>query len=436
MVGKGLISSQALGAKRVALGVNERVMILKQIIKVRSVAGYIMGVLLFGCESKTVKDDNYLKTAEWEQVTLESKGTTVNFMMWQGSPVINNYINNFVVPSVKEKYDITLKISGGQGPEIVQLVMGEKEAGISSGQIDMVWINGETFFQLRKINALWGPFVSQLPNAAFIDFNDRFIGIDFQQTIDGMEAPWSVSQFAMVYNSLRVSNPPGNLEELENYIKEKPGTFTVSNDFTGMTFLKSLLAELGGSPTSLDGSFDEQKYSTLSKSLWDYLNKNKKYFWKEGTTFPKEQSKMNQLFANGELHVVYGFGEGGIEEKVRSGLYPKSTRGYAWKNGTIKNANYLGILHNAPEKAGAMQVINFLLSPEAQFRKADVEGMNSNTVLDLSRLTSEVQENFKKDKKRAYGPSMEDLKDFAIAEPAPEYMIRLYEDFRKQVIEK
>ena len=60
----------------------------------------------------------------------KAEGSTVNFMMWQGSPTINNYINNYVVPSVKEKYNINLKISGGQGPEIVQLVMGEKQADI------------------------------------------------------------------------------------------------------------------------------------------------------------------------------------------------------------------------------------------------------------------------------------------------------------------
>jgi putative spermidine/putrescine transport system substrate-binding protein len=411
-------------------------MILKQIKKITIGISLMIVALFLACESKPAKDDTYLKTAAWEQVSKEAKGTTVNFMMWQGSPVINNYINNYVVPAVKEKFNITLMVSGGQGPEIVQLVMGEKEANIESGQVDIVWINGETFFQLRKVQGLWGPFVNQLPNTSFMDFNDRFIGIDFQQAIEGMEAPWSVSQFAMVYDSVRVPNPPGNLDELEAYIRKNPGTFTISNDFTGITFLKSLLAELGGSPTSLDGPFDEQKYNLLSKQLWDYLNKNKTYFWKDGSTFPKEQSKMNQLFANGELHVAYGFGEGGIEEKVRSGLYPKSTRGYAWKNGTIKNANYLGILHNAPEKAGAMQVINFLISPEAQFKKAEVAGMNSNMVLDLSRFPLEVQERFKKEKKRLYGPSMEDLEDFAIAEPAPEYMIRLYEDFRKFVIEK
>ncbi|HET8735995.1 MAG TPA: ABC transporter substrate-binding protein [Pricia sp.] len=393
-------------------------------------------LLSFSCADQPSQDDEALKTDSWEEIARKAKGTTVNFMMWQGSPVINDYINNYVVPSVKKEYNIDLNISGGQGPEIVQLVMGEKQADIERGQVDMVWINGETFFQLRKVDGLWGPFVHQLPNAKYINMDDPFINTDFQQPVEGMEAPWSITQFAMVYDSAKIGNPPKTLPQLTEYLRKHPGTFTISNDFTGMTLLKSFLAELGGSPTSLDGPFDEEKYTKLSQQLWKYINAHKKYFWKEGRTFPKEQSKMGQLYANGELLLVYGFSEGGIEEKVLSGLYPESTRGYAWKNGTIKNSNYLGIVYNAPEKAGAMQVIDFLLSPEAQLKKADVNGMNSNTVLNLESLPSDWQEKFKKGTKRRYGPEMIDLENNAIAEPAPEYMIRLYEDFRKQVIEQ
>ncbi len=416
---------------------NGVMMLLKHKINARTtlILG-IAGLWLSACGPSSVKDDEYLKSADWDKVSEVAQGTTVNFMMWQGSPVINAYINNYVIPTVKERFAIDLRISGGQGPEIVQLVMGEKEADIQTGQVDMVWINGETFFQLRKLDGLWGPFVDKLPHSKYIDFEDRFVSIDFQQPINGMEAPWNIGQFAMVYDSVRVSHPPADLRELEMYVKANPGTFTISNDFTGMTLLKSFLAELGGSPTSLDGSFDAVKYDTLSKQLWDYINTHKKYFWKGGTTFPKEQTVASQLFANGELFLVYGFGEGGIEEKVRSGLYPKSTRGYAWRKGTIKNANYLGILKNAPHKAGAMEVINFLMSPEAQLQKADVAGMNSNTVLNISRLPAEVQEQFKSRTKPLYGPSMSQLADYAMAEPAPEYMIRLYEDFRKYVIER
>ncbi|WP_373518577.1 ABC transporter substrate-binding protein [Pricia sp.] len=393
-------------------------------------------LLVVSCAEKPKADEEVLKTASWHEIAQKAKGCTVNFMMWQGSPAINNYINNYVVPSVKKKYNIDLKISGGQGPEIVQLVMGEKQADIEKGQVDMVWINGETFFQLRKVNGLWGPFVNQLPNAEHINMNDPFINTDFQQPVKGMEAPWSINQFAIVYDSAKVVDPPKNLSQLTEYLERYPGTFTISNDFTGMTLLKSFMAEFGGGPNSLDGAFNEEKYNLLSKKLWEYVNAHKKYFWKEGRTFPKEQSKMGQLYANGELLLIYGFSEGGIEEKVLNGLYPKSTRGYAWDNGTIKNSNYLGVLYNAPQKAGAMQVIDFLLSPEAQLKKADVNGMNSNTVLDMESLPVDWQQKFNKVAKRQFGPEMKELEDNAIAEPAPEYMIRLYEDFRKKVIEK
>jgi putative spermidine/putrescine transport system substrate-binding protein len=391
---------------------------------------------LIACGEGKSKNDDALETATWEDIEQMAKGQTVNFMMWQGSPVINDYINNYLIPNVKEKYGITLKISGGQGPEIVQLAMGEMQAGIDNGQIDMVWINGETFFQLSSINALYGPFVKTLPNSQYVNFEDRFISIDFQQDIAGMEAPWSMSQFAVVHDSEKVPDPPTNLDELEQYLIKYPGTFTISNDFTGMTLLKSFLAELGGSSTSLDGEFDQEKYDRLSGELWKWINAHKKYFWKQGSTFPKEQSIMSQLFANGELYLTAGFSEGGIEERVRSGLYPKSTKAYAWKNGSIKNANYLGILGNAPQKAAAMQVINFLMSPDAQLKKNNPEGMDSNTILDIKKLPKEWQERFAQSPKRQYGITLKDLEDNTIAEPAPEYMIHMYDDFRTQVIEK
>ncbi|MDP5043531.1 MAG: ABC transporter substrate-binding protein [Leeuwenhoekiella sp.] len=396
----------------------------------------ILALVVISCGSDSKKKDLNLEATDWETLTDSTAGKTVNFMMWQGSPVINEYINNYVIPTVKERYGITLQISGGQGPEIVQLVMGEKQADIKEGQVDMVWINGETFFQLRKLDGLWGPFVEKLPNSKYIDFENPFINTDFQQPVNYMECPWSISQFAMVTDTVQVPNPPKNLNDLEAFLKENPESFTISNDFTGMTLLKAFMAELGGAPTSLDGPFDQEKYDKLSGQLWEYINRNKKYFWKKGETFPKEQTKMKQLFANGEIKIAYGYGEGGIEENVRTGLFPKSVKGYAWDNGTIKNSNYLGILQNAPQKAAAMQVINFLISPEAQLKKASPDGMNSNMVLEVDRLPKEWQEVHAKNGKRKYGPSMQDLEDHAIPEPAPEYMIKLYEDFRTAVIEK
>ena len=391
---------------------------------------------LVACNSAPEKPSINLSEASWEDIEQEARGTTVNFMMWQGNPPLNDYINNFLVPSLKEKYDITMEITGGQGPEIVQLVMGEKQAGIENGQVDIVWINGETFFQLRKIAGLWGPFVKKLPNAEYINFANPFINTDFQQPVNYMEAPWGMGQFALVYDSAKVPTPPRNLDELETYVKTYPGTFTVSNDFSGMTLLKSFLAELGGSPTSLDGEFDEEKYERLSGQLWEYLNRYKKLFWKEGTTFPKEHTKLDQMFATGELQLAFGFSEGGIEDKVKEGLFPTTARAYAWDNGTIMNSNYLGIPYNSGNKAGAMVAINYMLSPEAQFQKVTISGRDRRPILEVDRLPEEWQQKFNDIPPRQYAPDPDKLAKHAIQEPAPEYMIRLYEDFRTEVIEK
>ncbi|MDI1324370.1 MAG: ABC transporter substrate-binding protein [Algoriphagus sp.] len=390
--------------------------------------------VIWGCSNQSSIQQTDI--SDWSSIDSLSRNTTVHFMMWQGSPAVNKYINSYLIPEVKKRFNIDLQISGGQGPEIVQLLMGEKQADVRSGQVDMVWINGETFFQLRQIDGLWGPFADQLPNARYIDFDDPYIGIDFQQPINGMEAPWGNTQFALVYDSIKLPNPPRTLDELSQFVKNSPGTFTISNDFSGMSMLKSMLAELGGSPTSLNGPFEEQKYQTLSTQLWDWINSHNPYFWKKGETFPREHTKMDQMFASGELLISYGFNEGGIEDKVIQGLFPTSTRGYAWKNGTVHNSNYLGITYNSPNRTGALQVINFMLSPEAQLVKMDVNGMNSNTVLEIDRLPEEWREKFEQATQRQYGPTMKSLAPYSIQEPAPEYMLRLFEDFRKNVIEK
>ena len=54
----------------------------------------------------------------------------------------------------------------------------------------------------------------------------------------------------------------------------------------------------------------------------------------------------------------------------------------------------MSIPFNASAKAGAMVVANFLLSPEAQARKANPEFWGDPSVLDLTKLEDAVQQQF------------------------------------------
>ena len=93
-------------------------------------------------------------TAPWEHIEQASKGSTVHMMMWQGDPLINRYLSEWVIPEWKKRYDINLQIAPGQGTEIVKILLAEKEAARQTSALDLCWINGETFFQLRQIRAV------------------------------------------------------------------------------------------------------------------------------------------------------------------------------------------------------------------------------------------------------------------------------------------
>ncbi|MFM7400764.1 MAG: hypothetical protein ACKO4W_07645 [Bacteroidota bacterium] len=115
----------------------------------------------------------------WENILKQSRGTTVYWMMWQGDPMINRYVQEYVVPEVKNRFDINLKPVPGQGNEVVKVLMAEQEAGVNHSVVDLCWINGETFFQLRQIAGLYGPFTDKLPGIQYVDLENPFIGTDF-----------------------------------------------------------------------------------------------------------------------------------------------------------------------------------------------------------------------------------------------------------------
>jgi putative spermidine/putrescine transport system substrate-binding protein len=344
-------------------------------------------------------------------------------------------MNNYVKPALARDYGIDLRLLSGQGNEIVGLLMREMEAGVAASEVDLVWINGETFYQLRQIDALFGPFTDQLPNSKMIDWANPFIAYDFQQPVEGFECPWGNVQMILIYDEARLKSPPQNKEALAAWLIDNPGRFTIGNDFTGMTLLKSWLIDFAGGPGTLDGPFDEAKYRQASDSLWAYLKRIKPYLWQQGQTFPNQIAAMHQLFANGELWFTMSNNDSEVDNKILQGVFPSTARAYVPEEGTIRNTHYLGIPKNAPQKAAAMVVCNFLISPAAQWEKMQPAVWGDGTILFMEDLPSPWQEQFTRIPGRQFAPDRSAILSKALAEPDPEYMIRLFEDFRIKIIE-
>ncbi len=394
----------------------------------------ITAVILTACGGK-VKEEKTIDLADssWEEIVEEANGKTVNMKMWMGDPKINTYMQNYVAPAIKKQYNIDLEISNGQGNVIVQQLMTEMQAGRESS-VDVMWINGETFYQLRQIKGLYGPFVDQLPNSELIDLENPFIGTDFQEAIDGMETPWGNVQMTLIYNSEKVTDLPQSREELLAFAKANPEKFTFDNQFTGLTFMKALLIDIAGGKESLAGDFNEEKYRRYSAELWSYLRELKPYLWKNGEVFPENVAQMHQLFASGELWFTMSNNDAEVDNKINEGLFPESSRAYVPEFGTIQNSHYLGIAKNATNKAAAMVMINFMISPEAQLEKQNPDVWGDGTILNMEKLSEEMKNNFQNIPSRKYAPNRSEIQEKALMELAPEYMIRLAEDFRKEII--
>ena len=82
--------------------------------------------------------------------------------------------------------------------------------------------------------------------------------VDFTVPVDGMESPWRLAQFAFIYDSARVSDPPRSIAELGTWAQKHPGRFTHPDphDFLAATFLKQALVAL--TPDAFGGARGRQ----------------------------------------------------------------------------------------------------------------------------------------------------------------------------------
>lgn len=373
-----------------------------------------------------------LAALPWDSVVERARGTEVVWRMWRGDPAVNAYVDGWVAPRLAERYGIRLEAVEGRGPELVNQLAVERDAGAPGGT-DLVWINGETFHNLMRAELLQGPWAHRVPGAAAVDSASTIVMRDFEQELNGFESPWGRVQFALIYDSVRTPDPPRTVEELGRWITEHPGRFTHDQSFTGITFLKVLMYALSGGAEAFEGGFDEAAYAQGSRAVLAWLEEHRGSFWREGATYPVDVAELHRLFANGEVDFSMSHNHNEAVTKRGQGVLPPGARPLLLRDGTIANAHYVGIPFNAPNPAGAMVVADFLLSPEAQLEKLRPEVWGDGTVLGASRLPAQWRARFDSVRAATRGLPADTLARYAVPEVAPEYHERLSEDWRARI---
>lgn len=389
-------------------------------------------VLAVGCRPAPRTSAAELARLPWDSVLARAKGTTVVWRMWRGDPSINAFVDQWVAPRVQERHGITLTAVEGQGSEIVNQLVVEREAG-SRGSADLVWINGETFGNLRQESLLDGPWAGSLPNARYVDSASPIIMRDFEQDPAGYESPWGRVQFALIYDSLRTPDPPRTVASLGHWILAHPGRFTHDQQFTGTTFLMILFYTLGGGVRQYQGGFDSLRYAKGSALVFRWLERHRAAFWRDGETYPPGVAELHRLFANREVDFSMSYNQNEALTKARQGILPATARALLLQDGTIANTHFVAIPFNATHTAGAMVVADFLLSPEAQLEKQKPEVWADGTVLARDRLPPEWAARFAPGSQDPRALPADSLAKYARPEVSPRYRERLSAEWRARV---
>ena len=139
---------------------------------------------------------------------------------------------------------------------------------------------------------------------------------------------------------------------------------------------------------------DRDEFESVTKPLFDLLDKLHPNMWRSGRAYPKNYPAMSQLLADGELDITFAFNPSDASSAIAQNKLPDTVRSFTFSGGTLGNTHFVAIPYNATAKAGALVLANFLISPEAQARKQDPNVWGDPTVLNVTKMNEEDKARF------------------------------------------
>ena len=147
-----------------------------------------------------------------------------------------------------------------------------------------------------------------------------------------------------------------------------------------------MLVALTDRPEALRQPPQETSFAAVTAPLWAYLDRLHPLLWRQGRDFPLSPARMDAMLAQGTLQLSLTFNPLHAQQKAASGELPPDSYSFGFKQGMLGNVHFVAIPANARATAGAQVVANFLLSPQAQLRKADPQIWGDPSVLEPEKL--------------------------------------------------
>ncbi|MBS3872427.1 MAG: ABC transporter substrate-binding protein [Firmicutes bacterium] len=362
----------------------------KKIVVLLLVAAHF--ALIIGCAARPKLTTG---PSEFSAALQKSRGTTVTFYGWGGSSAVNNWFDNVVAPSLLAEYGITLRRVPMNIDEILRKLSTEKQANKVSGDIDVMWINGENFYAAKTEGLLYGPFNTRIDNFnRLIDPNAPDTNYDFGVPTEGMSVPLGRAQLVFMADRARLDTFPTSAAALLELARSNPGRFTypAPPDFTGSAFVRNIIYDIVGFEALNNAPAEKAAIQAVIQPALDFLNELEPYLWERGTTYPADVAALDRMFAEGQLLWSMSYTPLKVGQLIAENRVPPSVETFVFDKGNVGNTHYVAIPFNSPNKDAAFVLIHHLISVAMQAAKLDVNNWGDLPVVDLARLTASERE--------------------------------------------
>jgi len=385
------------------------------------VAVVVLG-LFAGCSAEPDTTGKDLLSFGYTDIAEQARGTVVRFYINEDNPQANHWIDEVLCPFMKKRHDISVVRVPMPDSVFSQEIIHRKSDEQLHGTADLVAVNGRSFRALKMAGALFGPYAEKLPNYLYF-VNKALAAVDFGLASEGYQTPFGKSQFVFEYDTERISNPPRNFIQLQDWIKLHPGKFTYCKPTVavGRAFVRHVLFSVSGGADQYFHAFDRSLMDKNAPQVWRYLNDIKPFQWENGKAFPDSTMQMDDLFASGEIFLNMSYQPLHATNKMLDGKYPLSVRSYVMEDGSLFHLHGVAIPFNAPNKAGAMVLANVLMAPEIQLSKFSPVQWGDYPGIDVSKLSGSVRDRFAKVYLGRAAASPHDMARFAVPEISTEY---------------
>jgi len=358
---------------------------------------------LSACQTADILTGAKTLDKDWDLIIESANGTVVNLYTTDPDEAMRAWLSSKLYKTLKESYSIELNVKILSFEDILYTLELDALSEVKNGSMDLLILRDDEFRQLKERNYLYDQIADKMPNLQEnINMLDFDVSTEHGEPFDNFGVAFGREQFVLVFDEDELETFPINTNELLEFVKENPNTFSYPNpttDNVGSEFFRTVVYEIVGEENLemlYTESTDEASLRLMIQPALDYLNELDKYILKDDGLYFKSIDTMNEYFKTGELYFSMSDDFAYTVDAINDEVYPDGARSFMFEKGTIMDSIYLVVPMNAANKTGAIVSINELLSVNMQLDKYVPANWGQLPILDLNLMADSAAEKFGK----------------------------------------